>query len=562
MADSISSSASLGLQYHFRSISLPSRLHPHNIKIEAELNKLKTWAISSNPTTVPLSADTIQTALAGLVELYSCVEELLHSPLTQQALLQHQHEMLVEEALEGSVGLLDSCGVARDLFLAMKEHGQALQSVLRRKGGDLSIENNISAYMCLRKKVQKEIVKSLRTLKQIENKIGSSILLDVNHHLSMVIGVLREVTVITISVFRSFFLFLSIPSSMTKPGGWSLISKLMFTRSAASERDQKIFNEVGGVDFALHSLHGCIRRNDAKDDVQMARRRLQALDASIDSLEARLDCLFRSISLPSRLHPHNIKIEAESNKLKIWAISANPTTVLLSAYTIQTALVGLVELYNCVEELLHSPLTQQPLLQHQHGMLVEEALKRSVGLLDSCGVARDLFLATKEHGQALQSALRRKGGDLSIENNISAYMGFRKKLQKEMVKSLRTLKQMENKIGSSTLFDVNHYLSMVIVVLGEVTTITISVFRSFFLFLSVPSSMTKPGGWSLISRLIFTRSAASERGHKIFNEVGELILLCTPSMDAFGEMMPRMMYKWRGGDYWHLMLALTVLRLD
>ncbi|KAL7192878.1 hypothetical protein ACSBR2_024649 [Camellia fascicularis] len=289
------SSTSLGLQYHVRSISLPARLHTHFTKIEVELNKLKTWE-SSLVGMVPLSAETIRVGLVGLAKLYNCVEQLIPSPVIQHALLQHRNGVLVEEALEGSVILMDSCSVAQNLFLMMKEHVQDLQSALRRKGGDISIESNINAYMCCKKKVNKESIKHLGVLKQMERKIvrsSSYPLLHVNHYLSMVIRVLREATSITISVLRTLWLFFSVSASKTKPSGWSLASRLLLTRPVASERGNKILNEVGNVDSTLQSLHRCIRSNDVKGDVQMARKRLQALDASIEGLEAGLDCLFR-----------------------------------------------------------------------------------------------------------------------------------------------------------------------------------------------------------------------------------------------------------------------------
>ncbi|XP_028102177.1 uncharacterized protein LOC114301407 [Camellia sinensis] len=262
-------SSSIGLQYHVRSISLPSRLHPHSNKIEAQLNKLKTWETSFD-SKVPSSAET--------------------------ALLQRQHGMLVEEALEGSIGLLDLCSKTRDFLLVMKEKVLGLQLVLRSKGGDC-IESDMSAYTLCKKRVKKEAAKCLGALKQMEKKFGSSTdLLDVNHYLSVVIRVLGEVTSATISVLRSLLLFMLLTTSTTKPSGWSLISKLILTRSSTSERgSDKIFNEVESVDVALHSLHRCIPSNDAKIDVEMARKRLQKLDGSIEGLEARLDCLFRRL---------------------------------------------------------------------------------------------------------------------------------------------------------------------------------------------------------------------------------------------------------------------------
>ncbi|PSS29945.1 Sorting nexin mvp1 like [Actinidia chinensis var. chinensis] len=288
------SSSSTGLQYPIRSISLPSRLNPQSIKVEAELNKLKAWE-TSLVSTIPVCAETVRTGLVGLAELYICVEDLILSPITQQALLQHQNGLIVEEALEGSIGLLDSCSEARDLLSMMKEQVQDLESVLRRKGGDLSVGSNINAYMCCRKKVKKEIGKGLRQLKKSENRIMSNPLFDVNQYLSMVVRVLKDVSFITISVLRSLMLFLSVPASWTRPGGWSLISKLVLTRQVASERGGEIFNEVGSVDVVLKSLHGGIRSNDAKINVQRTMQRLQALDATIKGLEGGLDCLFRRL---------------------------------------------------------------------------------------------------------------------------------------------------------------------------------------------------------------------------------------------------------------------------
>ncbi|KAF7129966.1 hypothetical protein RHSIM_Rhsim10G0203300 [Rhododendron simsii] len=292
-----SSPSSTCLQYQYRSISLPSRLHPQNTKIEAELTKLKTWQSSIVSSTVPTSGETIRTGLVGLAELYNCVEELINSPITQQALVQHRKGVLAEETLEGSIRLLDSCNVARDLFLMVKQNVQDLQSVLRRKGGDLAIERTINAFNSTKKRVKKESAKCLKALKKMENQIESRSLSGVNYvHLSNVITVLREVIIVTISVLRLLFLFLSMPAadSTTRSGGWSLIKKLVITRPRG---DKIIVNEFGSVDVALQSMQGCIRNDDIPNniDVQITRRRLEALGDSMEGLESGLDCLYRKL---------------------------------------------------------------------------------------------------------------------------------------------------------------------------------------------------------------------------------------------------------------------------
>ncbi|KAH0971008.1 hypothetical protein GBA52_023164 [Prunus armeniaca] len=208
---------------------------------------------------------------------------------------------LVEEALDGSVGLLDSCGNARDLLLTMKEHVQNLQSALRRRRTSNSEQHQKqrSRLHLLRKKAKKSIAKSLRDLKKMESKInlGSFCLLDLDHNVQIVLKLLRELSALTISVFQSLCVFLSMPlTNNTKASKWCLVSKLMAVRFAASEKGQKIYNEVGSVDVALCSLHGHMKKSDdAKTDVQGVQWRLDTVDCSISGLEAGLERLFRCL---------------------------------------------------------------------------------------------------------------------------------------------------------------------------------------------------------------------------------------------------------------------------
>ncbi|KAK7376173.1 hypothetical protein VNO78_35027 [Psophocarpus tetragonolobus] len=276
-----------------RSISLPTRLHPSSQRVEALLNHLKPHHLSQSvSTTTCLEAETIQSNLVVLAELYSCMEELFQSPQTQQSLLHYQNGKLVEEALCGSVTLLDACGTARDLLLALKEHVQTLQSAIRRRR-DSSIENSICECDSFRKKAKKEIAKQLGALKRMENKVNSSSLMGQtqDQHLIFLARVLKEASTITISIFRYLLLFLSFPRLRTK--GTSMISKLKPTRLFSSEKEQKNTNVVDLS--AMCSLLERGKHSDAKVEVQSALRVLETLNVSIDGLDGRLDCIFRRI---------------------------------------------------------------------------------------------------------------------------------------------------------------------------------------------------------------------------------------------------------------------------
>lgn len=271
---------------HVRSTSFPSRSQPEYLRVEIELNRLKTWKASSIAT--PLSLKTIEEGLVGLAELYICVQDLLESPTIQKALLKHQMGRLAEEALEVSVGLIDISGTTREVVLMMKERVQDLQSALRRKVGDSSIHSSFNAYISLRKKVKKDIAKSLKALKQVENKIESSSRVDSDQSLSKLLAVLRQVSISTISVQRSQLYFLSSPASKAKKNGWSLISKMLVTKSQAYKGDEKTINEVESVDFALCSY---LHSSDFKVNVPMIQRKLQTLNTGLQPIEAGTECL-------------------------------------------------------------------------------------------------------------------------------------------------------------------------------------------------------------------------------------------------------------------------------
>nr|XP_016480128.1 PREDICTED: uncharacterized protein LOC107801334 [Nicotiana tabacum] len=90
--------------------------HSSTLRVEEELNKLKTLETAVAPT-----AETICNSLLGLKELYKYINDLnLH--LTFQALSHCKHEKLVEDLLDKSVRLLDVCYTTKEPVSQCKEN--------------------------------------------------------------------------------------------------------------------------------------------------------------------------------------------------------------------------------------------------------------------------------------------------------------------------------------------------------------------------------------------------------------------------------------------------------
>ncbi|XP_009590735.1 uncharacterized protein LOC107791470 [Nicotiana tabacum] len=216
----------------------------------------------------------------------------------------------------------------------------------------------------------------------------------------------------------------------------------------------------------------------------------------------------RCVSFPARSHPSTIKIEQVLNKIKTWE-SSSPLSPKAAEKT-HNALSGLVELYECIEELLALPMTQRALLQYQDDNFVKELLERSVRFIDICSNTRDTVMCLKESIRELQSALRRsKAGDdfFTIEGSITAYISSRKNTQKEIEKSLTKLKQIDNTPSAT---NTESQLSAIIRVLEDASFTTISTFQSLLMFLSVPASKPKSNKWSLVSKIVHKGVLGSE----------------------------------------------------
>lgn len=163
----------------------------------------------------------------------------------------------------------------------LRETVEALHSALRRKGLDADIKNNVSSYLCMRKKMNKCISKALRALKSLEN-----------NNLS--------VTSLTVDIFKCILVFFS--SSICKSSGWNLVSKLMVTK----DHHQGVVTEVGCVDLALSDVQRSLGRSDSKSvDRQIVERSLRNLESCVQEIEGGVERLFRQM-LRSRVALLNI----------------------------------------------------------------------------------------------------------------------------------------------------------------------------------------------------------------------------------------------------------------
>ncbi|XP_030527301.1 uncharacterized protein LOC115738729 [Rhodamnia argentea] len=211
---------------------------------------------------------------------------------------------------------------------------------------------------------------------------------------------------------------------------------------------------------------------------------------------------FRSISLPSRSHPLTTTVEEHLSRLR-------SSEVVSSSSSASQSLGELKSLYDCIDDLLQLPLTQQVLSNLRSP--TEESLDGSLKLLDVCGNVREAFSQMKECVQELKSSFRRRRrGDSSFAFKVEAYINARKKLNKVISKHLRSLKKKGPTKGSHN--------EATLSILGEAGEISYSVFGSLLGFLAMTSAGTKSRGWSRVSKLLEAKRLSCDGGEET-NEV-------------------------------------------
>ncbi|KAK7264282.1 hypothetical protein RJT34_31889 [Clitoria ternatea] len=275
--------------FHARSNSLPSRPHPLILQCNEHLERLR----SSNETSSSSSSSLLNNKLQGLQDLHQCVESLVHLPLTQEALLHKPQESWVDELLDGSLRLLDVCTVAKDSLLHTKECMRELQSTMRRRRGeDVEITNEAKKFLASRKVVKKAIFKALGNLKANAKRANFSSNIKDQQSVALVIGLLKDVEVVTLSIFESMLNFIS-GSTQAKPSNsWSLVSKLIHTKkpSCAQVADGSEFSQL---DAALQ--FSVLHMTSNADNINNLQNHLEKLESCIQDLEEGLESLFRCL---------------------------------------------------------------------------------------------------------------------------------------------------------------------------------------------------------------------------------------------------------------------------
>ncbi|CAL5188215.1 unnamed protein product [Lathyrus oleraceus] len=269
-------------KYHVRSNSFPSQSHPSSTRIEQELNKFKTREATS-------TSDSITNGLSMLEDLYISLEDLLNMASIQKVISHHQGEKFVEELLDGSIKILDICGITRDTLLEIRENVQSLHSSLRRRKGDSSIEKSVSEYKFFSKKMKKNVTKLISSLKHMECKFGASSLLNQDQDVVVVINVLREVIVMNMSLFQSILSFLASKSKAIK---WMKMAKLVHRKEVSCEENLESFNELQCVEASLRTL---LREGSDASKMRATHESLEALENAVERIENGLESVFRRL---------------------------------------------------------------------------------------------------------------------------------------------------------------------------------------------------------------------------------------------------------------------------
>ncbi|CAK8570801.1 unnamed protein product [Lathyrus sativus] len=210
----------------------------------------------------------------ALKDMQNSANDLLHSPIVQQELVNQREEKWVNYVSESSLRILEVCGMSKDVLLFVKEHLQELQFTLRRASiGEPGIEEKVTSHNCYRKKLKKETLKCLKWLKGVKSKTQALHPPMKEQKLTLVVDVLREVRMTSISIVESLLSLISTPWLESKHGGKRTFAS-KFVRGSLQNCDDDIFDTMM---------------------LQSAKKRLAGVQIAIEDLEVELECMFRRL---------------------------------------------------------------------------------------------------------------------------------------------------------------------------------------------------------------------------------------------------------------------------
>ncbi|KAK9666695.1 hypothetical protein RND81_14G204200 [Saponaria officinalis] len=241
-----------------RSISLPSRPHPLIPQIDDRLSRLKS-SDSEVSSTSKSQLTSVGHKLSNLKQLYDCLDDFLILPQNQQKFIHFSNVKCVDELIEGSLKLLDVCGIVKDILSQVKEHIHEIQSSLRRKSnGELRIGDELDSYVNMRKNTKFLSKKCLKDVKGMVKKFNSQNG-EQNNTDFATIDVLRRVEGATAKIFE--FLLEIISGSKAhfhkKNGNLSnIMCKLILHQNLDNERERVVYgnNEFDEVDLIMSSI--------------------------------------------------------------------------------------------------------------------------------------------------------------------------------------------------------------------------------------------------------------------------------------------------------------------
>ncbi|CAL0304245.1 unnamed protein product [Lupinus luteus] len=262
---------------HIRCNSFPSAPHPLVSQIHDHLQILK----DSGVATTSFSSSSISQKLNGLQDLLEFAAKLLQLPTIQQDLASECSEKWIDGLLEGSLRLLDICGIAQDYLLQSKENMYEIRSALRRKGADTGFTVEGGKYLASRKKMKKAIHNARADLKGMKFESNK------DKEAFSVCSILKDAEAITMRSLESLLLFRSDPKGQSNQK-WSRISKLMQPAKVTCCSQESDSNEFVNVDEALRSL---VSHKSSED----FDRHMEDLEICIQDLEVRVQQLSRQL---------------------------------------------------------------------------------------------------------------------------------------------------------------------------------------------------------------------------------------------------------------------------